>query len=470
MRRPIFYPFLCTLARWTTRVYFRRIEVEGLERLPARGPVILAANHPQSITDAVVLAVATPRLVHYVAHGGLFANPFTRFLMEGGGAIPIHRPRDVQGASGRNRQSFASCVKVLARGGCIGIFPEGISEDEPRLQRLKTGTVRIALQAEEEHDFGLGVSIVPVGLGFQSALSFRSRVLVTFGDPLIVREARSDFASDPESTVRRLTDDLTVRLRHQVVHVEREELEDFVRDVESVYRGELLEREGLEIEGHSRFAREQTVNREIARAAEEFYEHRPEVIADIRALLDGYHRHLEKLRLPDAIVRDEKHGFRAEAIRFAVVLVIGLPIAAWGTIWNWIPYRLTGIVARHLASDRTKIHWWQLASGSVLFLVFYAAWLLFAMERFDTAGTIAFMASLPPAGLFAQWYGTALGRRRAHVRWAALRGSRAVLVRRTLELRRVIIEAMDAALAEHLHRSTRHEPKPATKPRTQEVD
>lgn len=452
MDRPLLYSFLCTLARWVTAVYFRRIETEGLENLPSRGPIILAANHPQSITDALVLAVASPRVVRYVAHSGLFRNPITRAVMESGGAIPIHRPNDVQDARVRNRESFRACVDVLARGGCIGIFPEGTSAHEPRLQPLKTGTVRIALQAEEENDFALGVQIIPVGLGFQSALRFRSRVLVTFGEALRVDTAREDHAADPEGTVQRLTQDLQVRLRHHVVHVERRELEGFVRDVEEVYRGELLEREGLAIEGHSRFAREQSLTREIARAVEDLFEHRPEVIANIRALLDEYHLHLAQLRLPDEIVRDESHGFRGQAVRLASVFVLGLPLAAWGLLWNFVPYKLTGMFARRFTRDLTKIHWWQLACGSVLFLAFYAAWALFAFERFETVGALIFLGSLPPAGLFARWYATVLARRRRHLRWAALRSTRNIVVRRTRELRGAILAAMDEALDHHLER------------------
>ena len=84
----------------------------------------------------------------------------------------------------RNRESFRACIDVLARGGCIGIFPEGTSAHEPRLQPLKTGTVRIALQAEQEHDWKLGVAIVPApGLTLAEAEADKERA----------REERDEF-------------------------------------------------------------------------------------------------------------------------------------------------------------------------------------------------------------------------------------------------------------------------------------
>ncbi|HKK69730.1 MAG TPA: lysophospholipid acyltransferase family protein [Candidatus Krumholzibacteria bacterium] len=450
MSRPVLYPFLRTLARLIAGVYFRRIEVVGAENVPARGPVILAANHPQSITDAMILGLASRRIVHYVAHSGLFANPVLRFLLESGGAIPVHRSTDVQDARTRNEQTFAACRDVLAHGGCIGIFPEGTSAQERRVQRFKTGTVRIALQTEDHHDFSLGVTIVPVGLSFQSALNFRSRVLVTFGEPIVVRDVADDYRVDPEPTVHALTDRLQERIRHQVVDVRRQELDDLVRQVERVYAGELLAREGLEIPGHSRFERELKLSREIARATDHFYRIRPEVIWNVKELLAEYHRRLDRLRLPDRIVRDEPSSFRGEAVRLAVVFVLGLPVAAWGALWNYIPYKLTGIVARMITRDLTKIHWSQLLVGTVLFVAFYAAWFAFALEHFGTVGQILFMASLPPAGIFTRWYVGSLVRRRRHLRWAYLQSTRRLVVQRVLDLRREIIRAMDAALEEHL--------------------
>ena len=458
MSRPILYPLARAVARLVTGVYFRRIEVVGADRVPAHGPVILAANHPQSITDALVLGLATRRVVHYVAHSGLFAPWAKRWVLRGGGVIPIHRPTDVSDARTRNEQSFRACCDVLAAGGCIGIFPEGTSAQERRVQRFKTGTVRIALQAEQEHDFGLGVTIVPVALSFQSASHFRSRVLVTFGKPIAVSQWRQDFERDAEATVVELTGLLQERIRRNVVHIERDELDDFVRRVDRVVRSELLQREGLDVPGRSRFEREQTLSREIASAAGHLYESRPDLIGSLDGMLTEYEEHLQRLRLPDRIVREESATFRGEAIRLILFVVLGLPVAVWGLVWNYAPYRLTGVSAGRLTDDRTKVHWVQLGIGSALFLAFYSLWAGLALLTFSTPVALAILASMPPAGMFARWFATRLSRRQRHLRWAYLRSTRRLVVQRVLELRSSILATVDEAVEDHLARlQTRRE-------------
>jgi hypothetical protein len=81
----------------------------------------------------------------------------------------------------KNLEMFARCHEVLRDGGRIALFPEGISHDEPRLQPLRTGAARIALESERR--FGpLGVRIVPIGLLFDERGTFRTRTLVVVGE------------------------------------------------------------------------------------------------------------------------------------------------------------------------------------------------------------------------------------------------------------------------------------------------
>ncbi len=459
------YALARVFLRFATRVYFRRLEIVGAEEVPARGPVILAANHPQSITDALVLGLATRRVVHYVAHSGLFANPVQRWLLGHAGVIPIHRPKDVGDAASRNEASFRACRELLERGGCIGIFPEGTSREERRVQDFKTGTVRIALLAEEKNDFALGVRIVPVGLSFQSAARFRSRVLATFGTPILVRDCRQEFERDREATVRRLTAELQQRVRHQVVDVKQQQLEDFIRDVEHVYKCELLDREGLRIPGRSRYEKAENLSREIARATEYFYEVRPELIWSVQETLREYRRKLDRVNLPDRIVKDEAASFRGQAIRWALLLAVGLPVAMWGLTWNVVPYRLTGELSSLVTRDRTKIHGTQIVVGALVFGLAYGAWAWFAWEhrnQWGSAGVAAFLVSLPPSGLFARRYLIAMGRRRQHLRWAYLQSTRQLMVQKLLKLRQEIISVMDEALEEYMRRSASTDSDPVS--------
>jgi len=442
-----------------TRAYFREVQVRHVERVALEGPVILAANHPQSITDALILGLVSPRVVHYLAHSGLFANPLLAFLLRAAGVIPIYRREDVVDAGSQNETSFQSCCELLREGGCVGIFPEGTSQQARRVQPLKTGTARIALEAEVENDFALGLSIVPVGLSFQSRRRFRSRVLVRFGEPIVVAAHRQLFERDPHDAARVITAELQAAIRHQVVDVTQSDLEEFVQRVERVYKHELRDRPELRVPGLSQFERDQFLAREIARATDYFYQHRPEAIWGMAELLDEYQRKLDRLGIADRMLREESTAFAGTAMRLAVLGTLGLPIAVWGLLTNFLPYRLTEWVTLLIGPDATKTHTTQFGVGAAVFGGFYLAYIWWAFGQFGGWTTVAIGVSLPASGLFARSYVVTLLRRRKELRFAYLRSTRGLMIQKLRRFRREIIEVMDEALEEYMARDTSTRPE-----------
>lgn len=447
-RTPVLYALGRALARAAVPVYFRTVEVLGKERLPATGPVILAANHPQSITDALILGWAVPRPLHFLAHSGLFRPLLTGRLLRLAGVIPVHRPREVAGAAERNLETFRACREALEAGGAIAIFPEGVSRAERRLQPLKTGAARIALEAEAVHDFGLGVQVVPVGITFETRTRFRTRVLVRIGAPLAAAAYRALHGQEPREAVLALTADLRARLGSLVVDLDREELDALVADLEATYREELLER-GLGPESASRFARAETLSREIARTVEFAVSRRPELVRRIAGRLHAYRRLRERLRLSDRLLRSEDTpGRRRAAWTLLASAVVALPIAGYGALWNVLPYKLTGRVAKRRAGDETKLHWHQLTWGALFYLLYYPPLLGAAWRVLGPAGSMAFAGSLVPTGFFARWYGGRLSRLRERWRFARLLATRRRSVLELRRRRRELTAEIDRAVAE----------------------
>ncbi|HEY5924000.1 MAG TPA: lysophospholipid acyltransferase family protein, partial [Kofleriaceae bacterium] len=216
------YRILAWFLRVVTRVFFRQIEVVGLEHVPRTGPVLFAGNHPNSLIDPVLIITNCGRKVHFAAKDTLFKGRLMRALLRGLGAVPIKRRDDVDGkprdpqpkepgaAPVDNDAAFDAMFAVLGDGGAIGIFPEGLSHDESQLARLKTGAARLALGAAQRTS--QPIQIVPCGLTFIHPKRFRSRVLVQFGPPLDVAKARPNtpdqvklLTVELEEALRRLT-------------------------------------------------------------------------------------------------------------------------------------------------------------------------------------------------------------------------------------------------------------------------
>jgi 1-acyl-sn-glycerol-3-phosphate acyltransferase len=159
-----------------------RPAIEGRENVPRQGPVILAANH-LSFTDSIVIPVAAPRPVTFLAkaeyfEGHGFAGLLTREFFTVLGAIPVRR-----GTHGAVHEPLETALDVLAEGRAFGIYPEGTRSRDGRLYRGRTGVAWLALRS--------GAPVVPVGLigteGIQpvgARLPRIRRVTVRFGMPM----------------------------------------------------------------------------------------------------------------------------------------------------------------------------------------------------------------------------------------------------------------------------------------------
>jgi 1-acyl-sn-glycerol-3-phosphate acyltransferase len=148
------------------------LEVSGLDRLPADGPFILAANH-HNYLDGVVLGVAVPRPISFLVMPRVFhASPLHPSFHRRIGSIPISLERPDPGAMKRT-------LRVLGDGGIVGIFPEGPFSREGRLVPGQPGVAVMAMRA--------GVPVVPAAIsGTYEALAGR-RFYIPRGRPLAVR-------------------------------------------------------------------------------------------------------------------------------------------------------------------------------------------------------------------------------------------------------------------------------------------
>jgi glycerol-3-phosphate O-acyltransferase/dihydroxyacetone phosphate acyltransferase len=219
------------------RLFFRRIETSRARVVPSSGPLVFVLNHPNGLIDPGLVFAALPRRISFLAKSTLFRIPVAGWLLRTVEALPLYRRADAGEDMSQNLRTFEACRRLLLRGRCVALFPEGLSHNAPKLQPVKTGAARIALGAAVP-----GLKIVPVGLYYTSKTSFRGEALLRFGEPLDVPLVEPDEHGEPKrDDVRELSARIEEALLGVTLNVETEEQLDAARKAErlfsSVYEG-----------------------------------------------------------------------------------------------------------------------------------------------------------------------------------------------------------------------------------------
>lgn len=188
----------------TGRLILRPV-VEGLDNLPASGPVIVASNH-LSLADPFVIPVVVPRRVTFLAKAEYFegsgvSGAFLRWLFSALDQIPVQR-----GGQRGAKAALDTALQVLENGDAFGIYPEGTRSPDGRMYRGHTGVGWLALTS--------GAPVVPVGLiGTDRIIPIGKRLprlhrpTMRFGAPLDFSHYAGE-ASSPQAR-RAVTDEIT---------------------------------------------------------------------------------------------------------------------------------------------------------------------------------------------------------------------------------------------------------------------
>ena len=346
------------------------------------GPLVVTANHPNSLLDPLLVYRCSERLTRPLARAPLFDQRILGPLLRALGGIPVYRRQDDPDAMHRNEEMFRAVVDLLREGGAIQIYPEGKSHSGAQLAALRTGAARIALQAEESAGWRLGLSIVPVGITYSRKELARTAVAVRFGAAFGCADLREAYRDDPVVAVRELTARIEAGLRDQTLNLSDHRDRMLVEVAEQLYvrhrrRVPWRARERL----GTRFPRLQR----FAAGLEWLRRTAPEELAELRRKVGEYAELSKQLRAGEGDV-PYRYAFlpvaRYVAARGALLL-LGLPFALAGALL-WAPVsRFPGFVVRRTRPDYeiTATHkLLALMSGVV------AAWALWILVGYAIGG------------------------------------------------------------------------------------
>lgn len=200
--------FLMRFLSWLLINTLYRIDTQGLDNIPERGPALLVCNHV-SYMDALIVAGAVRRPARFVMYYKIFNIPVMRFIFRTAKAIPIAGAKEDPALL---EHAFDAIDRALAEGEIVCIFPEGGLTQDGEIAPFRGGVERILARRP--------VPVVPMALRglWGSVFSrrdsrlgrarlprrFRARIELVAGEPVAAADAS---AATLEAKVRELRGD-----------------------------------------------------------------------------------------------------------------------------------------------------------------------------------------------------------------------------------------------------------------------
>src|SRR3954454_12693596 len=202
---PIYFLGWC-IFRFLYTFYFGW-RVYNAERVPLKGPVILASNHA-SILDPPLIGAGIRRGINYLARETLFEKPIVGWVLRKWNSVPVDR--DGGGAAGLR----AILDRLLAGGGII-LFPEGTRTADGKLQPARSGIGLTVIKS--------AAPVVPVrvfgtyaAFGRQYRFPRPKRVSVKYGKPMFFENLRTEAKSCSKPRLKQIYQEVANELMEEI--------------------------------------------------------------------------------------------------------------------------------------------------------------------------------------------------------------------------------------------------------------
>jgi 1-acyl-sn-glycerol-3-phosphate acyltransferase len=378
---------IVALVKTALRIYFRRIEVTGLEHVPLDKPVIFVLNHPNALVDPVVLLCRAPRRVSFLAKAPLFRMPVLGYLVKAMDSLPVYRRQDEGEDMSKNQETFIAARKLLAGGGTIAICPEGVSHDAPGLKPIKTGAARISLASVSTGEVS-DLKIVPAGLYYTSKTRFRSSALLYFGRPLSVESVKLEpDGSPPRDAVRELSSRIEKALREVILDAHHEEALLTTARAERIFSS-------ASNDNDDSLRDELRLQQLFIRAYSILQAQQPERLRKLEVRMIRFEEELNQAGVDTHELTPPRstQSVFATILKRALLFLLMLGPAVLGTVAHYPAYGLGGYLATRFSSDSEEI----ISTIKIIsaMLLFPLTWLVLAVVAYVTLGWLAVAVTL----------------------------------------------------------------------------
>jgi len=350
------YRFAWVMMWITFKIFFRRIDVIGLDKLKSQKPAIIIANHPASFLDAMVLAVFLKRSIHFYVRGDIFAHPLAYRILTMLHMIPIfsreHGLRNLE----KNKRTFDRGRKLLVDGKLLLIFPEGFSRQSKQLEPFKKGAARVALQTAFEGGKVNDLQIQTIAINY-TFHHLGSNLLIRLGESLTVESFEQQYKEFPAVAITSLNKAMSSIFQQNVIHVQDGNRTNLAESLISMFYNQ------NNIQGNQCFDVFTAICKRIDRLSQAEFE-------ILERTLTVYQKHLSDYNISDkSLLLSDNQG----ALKQFWFVIFLTPLALLGKLIWWLPGRLSIWIANKTV---TRIDFYTSVLSGIMGVLGVLWWIL----------------------------------------------------------------------------------------------
>ncbi len=356
------YPFAKILMKIGLRFFYRHIHVTGLENIPAKGPVIIIANHASSLMDAALLGILLKRQAYFFARGDVFVTRTVQTLLSWLHMMPVHNHERGRNTVEANKDSFSDGQQIPSKGGIVVFFPESTSHTERQLWPFRKGVFRLAFKTAIDNGFSFDIPIVSMGITYEHTTAGRTQVQVHATEPLFLSAYQEMYEEHPPATLLRISKDAYRVMHKKILHIENKNRLQTAEHCLIINRNNYPTKKiSWKIYSEKQLVQERSICEKINHAGGPAFEH-------IQEQSTVYFNELVKHRLEDKTLSPAFSFSTAKKI----LLWLGFPFYMIGIILNAAPVLISRVIVDTKVYRPDFYSWIFVACYSVV----YFLWLL----------------------------------------------------------------------------------------------
>lgn len=224
----IFYQIVAFLMRVSSRIYFSKVEIVGLEKIPRGKPCIFSPNHQNAFLDALLIGGLSPIKISYLTRSDVFDTPL-RWFLDALQMIPIYRIRDGFEKLSMNEAIFETCREQMSMDRSILMFSEGNHGNEYYLRPISKGSSRLALESQEQL-MDKDIYFVPTGVNYYHHQRPGHKFSLIIGDPIRIKDYLPEYEKHKAKGINHLKKDLMKGMQDCLIYGEKgENYEDDIK-------------------------------------------------------------------------------------------------------------------------------------------------------------------------------------------------------------------------------------------------